>query len=183
MMLPCRPAVAVGSGARPPLAARSFVGRCRPVVCSSTLNKSGVKEALGQLKQGAMLRNPLLVYDNAEEAGARFRLGMAAAPQEGELRAGIVHALNSYGALVDLGGHVGMLHSTNLSHERVGRTVSKHLKIGDKVKVLVIKSDGANRFDLSTKELERTLGDMLRNPQLVYDKAEETYEQLRKRQV
>ncbi|PNH11175.1 30S ribosomal protein S1, chloroplastic [Tetrabaena socialis] len=128
---------------------------------------------------GDMLRNPQLVYDKAEETAERLR---SVLPKDGDLVAGVVLSLTNFGAFVDLGGAVGMLHKSRISQELVG-SAKAALKVGDKIKVLVSCLDGPGRFDLSTKELEPAPGDMLHNPQLVYDKAEETYEQLRKRQA
>ncbi|PNH04632.1 30S ribosomal protein S1, chloroplastic [Tetrabaena socialis] len=128
---------------------------------------------------GDMLRNPQLVYDTAEETAERIR---AATPKAGDLVAGVVTAIRSYGAFLDLGsGHDGLLHKGQISQEPIGDARAV-LKMGDTVKALVLDSRGGLTFDLSTQELEPTPGDMLRNPQLVYDRAEAMAVQYRQRQ-
>ncbi|PNG99694.1 30S ribosomal protein S1, chloroplastic [Tetrabaena socialis] len=81
-------------------------------------------------------------------------------------------------AKVDIGdGAIGEIPLNQVSRERI-EAVDAHLKVGDKVKALVINHHPNYRghAKLSTKLLEPTPGDMLRNPQLVYEKAEETAE-------
>ncbi|GFH09610.1 30S ribosomal protein S1, chloroplastic [Haematococcus lacustris] len=75
----------------------------------------------------------------------------------GDVVEGVVRSIKPYGAFVDLGGFVGLLHLTQVSHTRV-KSVESILKEGDKLK------------------LEPSPGDMLRDPQLVFDKAEEMAE-------
>ncbi len=65
------------------------------------------------------------------------------------------------------------LPTSQVSHEEV-ESMDQILKEGDKLKVLVLSFDRERRLvTLSTKHLEKTPGDMLRSPQLVYESAEE----------
>ncbi|PNH11552.1 30S ribosomal protein S1, chloroplastic [Tetrabaena socialis] len=123
-----------------------------------------------ELTPGDMIRDPQLVYDTAEETAAALR---SALPQAGEVVKGVVLAVKEFGAFVDVGWTEGLLGRRNISHKAVDR-VAAVLKAGDQVKAYVLRCDGPGRVELSTKMLEATPGDMLRDPQLVYDKAEET---------
>lgn len=99
----------------------------------------------------------------------------------GDVVQGTVQSVRPYGAFVDLGGVTGLLHVSQISHDRV-TTVEKILAEGDKLKVMILSQDRERgRVTLSTKKLEPNPGDMLRNPQLVFEKAEEMAEQFKKR--
>jgi small subunit ribosomal protein S1 len=65
------------------------------------------------------------------------------------------------------------LTASQVSHEQV-ESVDQIFKQGDKLKVMVLSFDREHgHFNFSTKHLEKTPGDMLRNPQAVYESAEE----------
>mmetsp|Transcript_30144 Transcript_30144/g.66828 ORF Transcript_30144/g.66828 Transcript_30144/m.66828 type:complete len:438 (-) Transcript_30144:933-2246(-) len=99
----------------------------------------------------------------------------------GDVVQGVVQSVKPYGAFVDLGGVTGLLHVSQISHERI-TSVDKILREGDKLKVMILSQDkDRNRVTLSTKKLEPTPGDMLKDPQLVFEKAEEMAEAFRKR--
>ncbi|PNH05145.1 30S ribosomal protein S1 A [Tetrabaena socialis] len=99
----------------------------------------------------------------------------------GDVVAGVVQSVKPYGAFIDLGGVTGLLHVSQISHERV-LVLDKIVQEGDKIKVMILSQDRERgRVTLSTKKLEPTPGDMLRDPQLVYEKAEEMAEMFRKR--
>jgi len=121
-----------------------------------------------------------LVFSNKRVAGTSsadlqgYRIG--------DVVEGTVQSLRPYGAFLDLGnGTVGLLHVSQISHDRI-ISVDKILREGDRLKVMVLSMDQQRgRVTLSTKKLEPTPGDMLRDPQLVYEKAEEMAEAFRKR--
>lgn len=100
----------------------------------------------------------------------------------GDVLEGVVQYMRPYGAFLDVGnGAVGLLHVSQISHERVV-SIDKILREGDRLKVMVLSLDPQRgRVTLSTKKLEPTPGDMLRDPQLVFEKAEEMAESFRKR--
>jgi small subunit ribosomal protein S1 len=97
----------------------------------------------------------------------------AASYNVGDVVEGVVMSVKPYGAFIDLGGMSGLLHISQISHDRV-MDVEKVLNVGDSIKVMVLSQDQKRgRVGLCTKKLEPTPGDMLRDPALVYEKAEE----------
>eukprot|EP00887_Chlorella_sp_A99_P001165 scaffold14.g1165.t1 len=102
----------------------------------------------------------------AEEKAAAFKVG--------DVVEGSVISVKPYGAFVDIGGGVsGLLHISQISHDRIAN-VDKVLSEGDRIKVMVLSQErDKGRVSLCTKKLEPMPGDMLRDPALVYDKAEE----------
>ena len=73
----------------------------------------------------------------------------------------------------------GLLHVSQISHDHVA-AIDKVLAPGDKIKVLVLSHDRERgRISLSTKKLEPTPGDMLRNPLAVFERADEMAAQFR----
>jgi len=92
----------------------------------------------------------------------------------GDVIDGIVKALKPYGAFVEVGGMSGLLHISQISMDRIN-DLEKVLEPGQKIKCMIIDHDKVNgRIALSTKTLETEPGDMIRDPQRVYDQAEET---------
>ncbi|KAH7442575.1 hypothetical protein KP509_03G095100 [Ceratopteris richardii] len=82
---------------------------------------------------------------------------------------GVVHTIKPYGAFIDMKGVYGLLHISQISHERI-TSVENVFRSGDKLKVMILSQDKERgRISLSTKELEPTPGDMLRNSSLVYE--------------
>ena len=88
----------------------------------------------------------------AEAEATRARLEI------GAVLSGRVSALENFGAFVDLGGIEGLVHVSELSHERVGHPKDL-LEIGQHVEVKVLDIDrdpkGRDRISLSRKALER----------------------------
>eukprot|EP00798_Chlamydomonas_sp_ICE-L_P014474 gene14474-biopygen23524 len=144
---------------------------------------------------GDIVKNPQLVYEKAEEAVATFRAKAEAEAKaearkherkkaRGEvdpnlrvhdLRSGVVQDVQGGKVWVDIGaGVIGKLEKHQISQECVtGEDVKKMFSVGDDIKVIVctISEDG-KQITLSTKSLEVNPGDMDKNPQLVYEKAE-----------
>lgn len=86
---------------------------------------------------------------------------------------GVIQDVKHYGAFVDIGGVNGLLHISQISHERIA-DVSTVLTVGQKVKVMILSQDKERgRVSLSTRKLEPSPGDMVRNPQKVFDKADD----------
>ena len=91
----------------------------------------------------------------------------------GEVVVGNVRGIKPYGAFIDIGGVSGLLHISEISHEHI-ETSHAVLNVGDQLKVMIIDLDAERgRISLSTKALEPEPGDMLTNPQKVFDRAEE----------
>ena len=92
----------------------------------------------------------------------------------GDLVSGVVKAIKPYGAFVEVGGMSGLLHISQISYDRI-EDLERVLQPGMQVKCMIIDHDKVNgRIALSTKTLEPEPGDMLKDPQMVFDKAEET---------
>jgi len=91
----------------------------------------------------------------------------------GEVVIGTVRGIKPYGAFIDIGGVSGLLHISEISHEHI-ETPHSVLNVNDQMKVMIIDLDAERgRISLSTKALEPEPGDMLTDPQKVFDKAEE----------
>src|SRR6516162_189447 len=73
--------------------------------------------------------------------------------EEGVILEGTVKNITDYGAFVDLGGIDGLLHITDMAWGRLQRP-SEVVKVGDKVKVVVLKYDPAReRVSLGMKQI------------------------------
>ena len=91
----------------------------------------------------------------------------------GEVVLGTVRGIKPYGAFIDIGGVSGLLHISEISHEHI-ETPHTVLNVNDQMKVMIIDLDAERgRISLSTKALEPEPGDMLTDPQKVFEKAEE----------
>ncbi|WP_199295052.1 MULTISPECIES: S1 RNA-binding domain-containing protein [Cyanophyceae] len=91
----------------------------------------------------------------------------------GQVVAGRVLALKSYGAFVNIGVVNALLRTTEISHADFHKPESI-FKVDDEIKAMIISMDVEKvRVSLSTKALEPEPGNMLKNPQKVYEKAEE----------
>lgn len=95
--------------------------------------------------------------------------------KKGEVVQGTVTGLRNYGAFLELdGGVAGLLHISQVSYDRV-ENLENLFSIGQRAKVMIIDHDKSNgRVALSTKTLEVNPGDMLRDMNAVFNKAEET---------
>jgi small subunit ribosomal protein S1 len=99
----------------------------------------------------------------------------------GDVVEGMVKALKPYGAFVEVGGMSGLLHISQISYDRIDN-LEKVLTPGMPIKCMIIDHDKVNgRIALSTKTLEPDPGDMLKNPTLVFEKAEETAQKYHER--
>ena len=71
---------------------------------------------------------------------------------EGQILEGVVKNITDYGAFVDLGGLDGLLHITDMSWGRLNHP-SEVIKVGDKLKVMVLKYDSAKgKISLGLKQ-------------------------------
>lgn len=86
---------------------------------------------------------------------------------------GSVRGIKPYGAFIDIGGVSGLLHISEISHDHID-TPHSVFNVNDELKVMIIDLDAERgRISLSTKQLEPEPGDMLKNRDLVFEKAEE----------
>lgn len=93
-------------------------------------------------------RRAALLSETAPE-----REALMSSLEEGTEVVGVVKNLTDYGAFIDLGGIDGLLHITDISWRRI-RHPSELLKLGDEVKVKVLKYDREkNRVSLGLKQL------------------------------
>lgn len=78
--------------------------------------------------------------------------------EPGVVLEGTVKKIMPFGAFVDIGGLDGLVHISDLTHDRIGhgeRAVEKHVKPGQKVRVQVLKLDWENgKISLGIKQLE-----------------------------
>lgn len=74
--------------------------------------------------------------------------------QEGETRTGTVSSVTDFGAFVDLGGADGLIHVSEITHER-GRSPKDILKVGQSITVYILSIDRErSRIGLSLKRLQ-----------------------------
>ncbi|KAK3002829.1 hypothetical protein RJ639_018860 [Escallonia herrerae] len=117
----------------------------------------------------------LVLSNRKAMADSQAQLGI------GSVVTGTVQSLKPYGAFIDIGGINGLLHVSQISHDRVS-DITTVLQPGDTLKVMILSHDRERgRVSLSTKKLEPTPGDMIRNPKLVFEKAEEMAQTFRQR--
>ncbi|EXB94381.1 30S ribosomal protein S1 [Morus notabilis] len=117
----------------------------------------------------------LVLSNRKAMADSQAQLGI------GSVVLGTVQSLKPYGAFIDIGGINGLLHVSQISHDRVS-DIATVLQPGDTLKVMILSHDRERgRVSLSTKKLEPTPGDMIRNPKLVFEKAEEMAQTFRQR--
>ncbi|KAI8561898.1 hypothetical protein RHMOL_Rhmol04G0377800 [Rhododendron molle] len=117
----------------------------------------------------------LVLSNRKAMADSQAQLGI------GSVVVGTVQSLKPYGAFIDIGGMNGLLHVSQISHDRVA-DIATVLQPGDTLKVMILSHDrDRGRVSLSTKKLEPTPGDMVRNPELVFAKAEEMAQTFRQR--
>ena len=78
--------------------------------------------------------------------------------QEGQTVEGVVRKIMQFGAFVDLGGVDGLVHISDITHDRIGhgeKAVAKFLSEGQRVSVRILKLDWENnRISLGLKQLQ-----------------------------
>jgi ribosomal protein S1 len=98
-------------------------------------------------------RREILQVQRAEAAG-KLRDALA----EGQTVEGTVRKIMDFGAFIDIGGVDGLVHISDISHERVNhgaKNIAKFVSEGQKVTVQVLKLDwDANRISLGLKQLQ-----------------------------
>ncbi|CAG9460700.1 unnamed protein product [Pedinophyceae sp. YPF-701] len=99
----------------------------------------------------------------------------------GDVVLGTVQNVKPYGAFIDMGGVFGLLHISQMSSELIPN-INNVVAPGDKIKVMILGFDkDKNRFAVTTRKLEPAPGDFIRNPQQVFDRAEEMAKQFKQR--
>merc|ERR1711964_47227 len=99
----------------------------------------------------------------------------------GDVVNGYIQNVTGFGAFVDLNGIAGLLHISQISNDRIHNTEGI-FQIGEPIKCMVLAVDKEKgRLSLTTKKLEPSPGDMLRNRSLVMEKAAEMAQLFRAR--
>lgn len=98
-------------------------------------------------------RRDMLAAERKEKA-AKLKQTIA----EGQVVDGVVRKIMPYGAFVDLGGLDGLLHASDITHERgmlMGeKAIAKHITEGQPIRVQILKVDLENdRISLGLKQL------------------------------
>ncbi|KAM0932668.1 putative nucleic acid-binding, RNA-binding domain, S1 [Dioscorea sansibarensis] len=102
--------------------------------------------------------------------------------KEGALLDGTIRKIFPYGAQVRIGetNRSGLLHISNITRTRIS-SVDDVLKVGEKVKVLVVKSMFPDKISLSIADLESEPGLFPSNKEKVFSEAEEMSKKYRQR--
>ncbi|KAM6542234.1 hypothetical protein CsatB_006681 [Cannabis sativa] len=92
--------------------------------------------------------------------------------REGTLLEGTVEKIFPFGAQISIGhtNRRGLLHISNISQKQI-TAVSELLAVGEKVKVMVVKSMFPDKISLSTAELESEPGLFITNKERVFSEA------------
>lgn len=95
--------------------------------------------------------------------------------KRGEVISGTITGLRQYGAFLELeGGAAGLLHISQISYDRI-ESLEKVFTLGQKAKVMILDHDKVNgRVALSTKALEAVPGEILKDMEGVFERAEQT---------
>jgi small subunit ribosomal protein S1 len=118
-------------------------------------------------------RKAMAENENAASTLARLKVG--------DVVSGHVQNVTGFGVFVDLSGVAGLLHVSQISNDRVNNPEGV-FQIGEPIKCMVLAIDKEkSRLSLTTKKLEPSSGDMLRNRGLVMEKAEEMAHLFRER--
>merc|ERR1711988_1137188 len=101
----------------------------------------------------------------------------------GEVVFGHVQNVTAFGAFIDFDGVAGLLHVSQISNDRLDST-DGIFQIGEPIKCMVLAIDKEKgRVSLTTKKLEPSPGDMLRNRGMVMERADEMAQLFRERVV
>merc|ERR1711918_309973 len=99
----------------------------------------------------------------------------------GDVVQGYVQNLTAFGAFIDLNGVVGLLHVSQISNDRIC-SIDGIFLIGEPIKCMVLAVDkDKGRLSLTKKKLEPSPGDMLRNREIVMERAEDMAQLFRER--
>ncbi len=95
-----------------------------------------------------------LLEEERKEQAEKLKGSLA----EGQVVEGTVRKIMPFGAFVDLGGVDGLVHISDLTHDRVThgeRSVARHVKVGEKVRVQILRVDwAAGRVSLGMKQIQ-----------------------------
>ena len=127
--------------------------KIRDVIGKGGVVIRGIQEETGttiEIEDDGMISIACVSPEGGEAAAKRIR-ELTADVEVGKVYEGTVLRLLDFGAIVQLlPGRDGLLHISQISHERVN-AVSDHLKEGQSVKVKVLEADDKGRVRLSMK--------------------------------
>jgi small subunit ribosomal protein S1 len=110
--------------------------------------KAIVTEAKARERNLVISRRDFLEQERAEQRERTW-----ASLEEGQVRDGVVRSIKGFGAFVDIGGADGLLPIGEMSWSRISK-VDDMVKVGDQVKVKVLKIDRTTRkLTLGLKQL------------------------------
>ena len=119
-----------------------------PRLTSTRNSRPSSPRPISAKKTWSISRRELLEQERAEQREKTW-----ATLEEGQIRDGIIRSIKDFGAFVDLGGVDGLLPIGEMSWSRVSK-VDEMVKIGDQVKVKVLKIDPvARKLTLGLKQL------------------------------
>jgi small subunit ribosomal protein S1 len=105
-------------------------------------------------KGNIVLSRREMLQKEREEAASRLQDTL----EEGQVVEGTVRKIMPFGAFVDIGGIDGLVHLSDLTHDRVGhgeKAVERYVKVGDKINAQILKIDwAARRISLGMKQLQ-----------------------------
>jgi predicted RNA-binding protein with RPS1 domain len=102
--------------------------------------------------------------------------------KKGYVIEGRIAGLKPYGAFIDIGDKYGLLHISNISHASI-EILHEVFKVDEVIKIMILDIDEEReRILLSLKELEPEPGDILKNRNLVFERAEEMAARYRREQ-
>lgn len=105
-------------------------------------------------KGNIVLSRREILQTRRAEAAEKLREAL----HEGQTVEGTVRKIMDFGAFVDIGGVDGLIHISDLSHDRVNhgaKNVARHVSEGQKVTVQILSLDwDANRISLGLKQLQ-----------------------------
>jgi polyribonucleotide nucleotidyltransferase len=130
--------------------------KIRDVIGKGGVVIRGIQEETGttiEIEDDGTISIACVVAEGGEAARKRIQ-ELTADVEVGKVYEGTVLRLLDFGAIVQLlPGRDGLLHISQISHERVN-AVSDHLKEGQQVKVKVLEADDKGRVRLSMKAVE-----------------------------
>ncbi len=130
--------------------------KIRDVIGKGGVVIRGIQEETGttiEIEDDGTISIACVVAEGGEAAKKRIQ-ELTADVEVGKVYEGTVLRLLDFGAIVQLlPGRDGLLHISQISHERVN-AVSDHLKEGQQVKVKVLEADDKGRVRLSMKAVE-----------------------------
>ena len=122
------------------------------IVIGKTLRAGTLDFPIGRHRT---VRTKQSVTEKGKEALQKIE-DITAEPEIGEIYTGRVVKTMDFGAFVNfMGAKDGLVHISELSNRRVGRTTDV-VKVGDKVKVKVVGFDNRGKIKLSMKEVKQT---------------------------